>query len=219
MVEIVKEKQAEFVGRRQRAEALDRKRKHQLKKTKEKELATKRGVLSKIEQEDALLKELADRRRKEQVFLKTEKLLRQQTKKENLERMKKAQEYQLKMMMQKAEANDRRCQDLKKHKEDLGKVRRKNAHEAKVKKDRLLTVLEQAKSASTGSAGIKKLLKSVSANAGLPRERMEEDCVDSLGPPPPFANRVGDKEHSPPYKSPCVTDDSFGIGNISIHDN
>lgn len=206
MGEVAREQRASLAERQQRSEALNRKRKYQLKKTKEKEETTKHEMLSRIEQEDARLQELADQRRKEQSLLKAEKDLQLQMKKENLERIKKAQEYHLKEMMRKCRESDQRCNELKKRKEDLMKLRRKNAHEAKVKKDRLMAVLEQSKNAPNAS-GIKKLLKSVSTNEGQTKPMAKDD--ESLGPPPSFSRKYGDNEH--------VTDDFLGIGQISIH--
>lgn len=222
-------KQADIAERQQHTEAVNRKRSYQLRKKKESEEATKRTITSKIDQEEARLKELSDQRRKEQMLLKAEKDIQLQMKRENLERIKKAQAYHLKEIMRKAEANDQRCQDLKKRKEDLLKVRRKNAHEAKVKKDKLMAVLEQSKTAG-GSSGIKKLLKSVSENGCLieskPVKKQIHDDVESLGSPPDapsFAKRFGEEAHSPiasyksPYATPHVNDDFLDIGKFSVH--
>ncbi|KAL7539401.1 hypothetical protein ACHAXR_011869 [Thalassiosira sp. AJA248-18] len=227
MDEIHREKQAAGAERLQRSQALHRKRVNQIKTKEKMEEETKLDVLSKIQQEDAHLKELAERRRKEQILLKAEKDLQTQMKQENLSRIKKAQEYHLKEMIQKAEANDRRCQDLKKRKQDLLVVRRKKAHEANIKRDRLMSVIEKSRYAS-GSSGIKKILKSVSANTEfkqVSKQNMSPDAASdasSLGPPPeaPFLKSRFETEHSPraPYKSPYVSDDLFtSMSHISIN--
>lgn len=124
-----------------RKAVMDTKKKCRLKKVKEEEEENKRGVRSKMEQEEERLKELAEQRAKEARLIKAEKDLQLQMKRENLDRIKRAQEYQLKVQVQKADANDKRCQQLKKRKEDLLRVRKKNAHEARVKKDRLVAML------------------------------------------------------------------------------
>jgi len=235
MDEISRDKEADFGERQWRNEAMDRKRRYQLKKKKENEEATKRVVLSKIEQEEARLKELADRRRKEQMLIKAEKDLQLQMKRENLDRIKRAQEYQLKCQIQKADSNDKRCQELKKRKEELLKIRQKNAYEAKVKKDRLMAVMEQSKSA--GGSGIKKLLKSVANGclfesykdvntaSGASLTDTANDAESLVLDPPPdapsFSERFGSNEHSSntPYKSPYALDDFLDIGQIYINDS
>jgi len=133
--EITREKVQEAKVRLQHNEAMDRKRLVQLKKTKEKEEIAKLEVRSKIEQEEEHLKNLDGQRRKEQLLIKAERDLQLQMKKDNLVRIKKAQEYHLKEMLRKADESDRRCQDLKREKESLLQLRRKNAHESKVRRE------------------------------------------------------------------------------------
>ena len=152
MSQIYEEKQAELEHRQEMNEAIERKRQHQLKLTRDKDDAIKQDIRTRIEQEEANLIHLAEQRRKEQMLLKAEKDLQMQMKRENLKRIKRKQEYQLKETMRKVEENDRRTQELKKRKEELLKLRRKNAHEAKVTKDKLMAVLEQSKSGGGLSA-------------------------------------------------------------------
>lgn len=133
--EITREKVQEAKVRLQHNEAMDRKRLALLKKTKEKEEIAKLEVRSKIEQEEGHLKVIDEQRRKELLLIKAERDLQLQMKKDNLERIKKAQEYHLKEMMRKADESDKRCQDLKRDKESLLQLRRKNVHEANVSRE------------------------------------------------------------------------------------
>lgn len=111
------------------------------------------------------MKELKDQRLKEQMLIKAEKDLQLQMKRDNQERIKKAHEYHLKEMTRKADENDKRCQDLKRKKEDLLKLRRKNMCEAKVKKDRLVARLDSSRTG--GPAQIRKLLNELSLDVSL----------------------------------------------------
>ena len=75
------------------------------------------------------------------------------------------------------------------------------------------------KSKTSGSSGIRKLLKTVS-NGGLigspkPGRDTESPSVASLLEPPPDAPTFNKQK----YKSPYVTDDYLDIGKISIHVN
>lgn len=121
--------------------------------------------------------------------------------------------------LQKAMENDQRCQDLKKRKEDLLKLRRKNAHEAKVKKDKLMEILEKSK--TRGSSGIKKILRSLDGNNESPVQvKITQDIRNDIPAPPEIPSHSFEKEHSPtaPYKSPYINDDFLGIGHITVQD-
>lgn len=217
-----REKELDVAERQQRHEAMERKRKYQIKKSREHEEHAKREAAAKIEQEERRLRQLAEQRRKEQLLLKAEKDLQLQTKKENLDRLKRAQDYHLKQQLKKAESDDKRCRELKERKDELRKVRQKNAALARRKKDRLMALVEASKSG--GSSGIKKLLKSVATGDLLeeearevaprrtsPRAREAED----LGPPPEapalkmqFWDEEEEEGYVPAdsYKSPYETD-------------
>ena len=230
--EITREKVQEAKVRLQHNEAMDRKRLVQLKKTKEKEEIAKLEVRSKIEQEEEHLKNLDGQRRKEQLLIKAERDLQLQMKKDNLVRIKKAQEYHLKEMLRKADESDRRCQDLKREKESLLQLRRKNAHESKVrrkehmskcpkypntnnhklinilkkiKKDKLLAVLD--KSTSGGTSGIKKLLKSVS----MANNQMNESEEASRSP----QGTKGMNDSTPEKNVFILSDDFLGVSPLA----
>ena len=157
--EIAIEKEAESVVRQKRNTIIDQKRNRQLHHAKEKEEATKTSVQSKIKQQEARLKDLADRRLQEQLAIKAEKEHQLQLKNKNLELIKKAQKDHLEEMMRKAEEHDRKCEDLKKSKDHLMKLRRKTTVEAKLKRDQLRAILDSSKNGA-GIAGIRKLLQS-----------------------------------------------------------
>ncbi len=202
--EIAIEREAESAVRQERNTAIDLKRKRQLQQAKEKEEAAKTRVQSKIEQQEARLRDLAERRLKEQLAIKAEKERQLQLKNQNLERIKKAKEDQLAETKRKAEEHDRKCEDLKKSKENMMKFRHKTTAEAKIKKDRLRSILDSSRTGRASLAGIKKLLDSglmePKSRKGQKKQK-SADSNDSMGSLPSVAVHVANT----PHKSRCAT--------------
>ena len=119
MSQISQEKRAELELQKERNEATERRRKYQLNLKKDKEEDRKNNVWYKIEEGEASLQQLKKQRRNEQMLIKAERTLQQQTKRENLNRIKRKQQYHMKETMRKVEENDRRSQELKKQKENV----------------------------------------------------------------------------------------------------
>ena len=145
---------------KQRSEVIGRKRKHQFECARENERAAKQAAENKMQLEEAHLEAIARQRNREQMLIKAERELQLQMKQDNLERLKRKQEFRHKEIMRKVQENDERTQALLRQKEELMHIRRKNAHKAKIEKDHLLSVLEQSKAGCSSS--IQKLLKQVS---------------------------------------------------------
>ena len=231
MNEILEEKHVEIEQQEERNAAMERKRKYQLKMKREREEALKQSVQCKIDEEEAALKHLEEQRRKEQMLLKAERDLQKQLKKETLDRIKRKREYQMRETMKKVEENDKRSNELKKKKEELLRLRKKSAHESKVKKDKLMAVIEQSKT-SGGSSAIKKILRKISMNEDMvvdltPAKSRNissnsvsdemDDSILSMDPPPEapsFAKRMVKDDstampYQSPYQSPYITDTDF----------
>jgi len=209
MDQIAREKEAEIAERKQLNEVMDSKRRAQLNKTKKEEEEIKKTVRSKIEQEEQHLRELAAHRRKEQMLIKAERDLQLQMKKDNLDRIKRAQEYRQRELLRKADEDDRRCQDMKQKKESLLKLRQKNVAEAKLKKDKLMEALESSKSG--GSHAIKRLLAGVlKENAAASAHNEDED--DQYCP----SDEREAFETNTPSKNLHVDEDFFSINEIAI---
>jgi hypothetical protein len=198
--ELAIEKEAESAVRQERNAVIDLKRKRQLQRAKEKEEVIKTRVQSKIEQQESRLRDLAERRLKEQVAIKAENERQLQLKNQNLERIKKAKEDQLAETKRKAEEHDRKCEDLKKSKEHLMKLRHKTTAEAKVKKDRLRSILDSSRTGRVSIAGIIKLLDSGLMEPKKSRKiQMSADNNDSKGSPPSVAVHVATTPHKSRY--------------------
>ena len=205
--EIAIEKEAESAVRQKRNAIIDLKRNWQLHHAKEKEEATKTSVQSKIKQQEARLKDLADRRLKEQLANKAEKERQFQSKNKNLLLLKKVREDRLEETKRKAEEHDRKCEELKKSKDHLMKLRRKTTVEAKLKKDRLRAILDSSKNGA-GIAGIKKLLQcglmEPKKNRTGQKKQKSVDNADCAGSPPSVDIQVD----TTPHKSSCVVLDN-----------
>ena len=147
--------------RRQRSKAIDHRRRSQLRNSRKQEEESKQQVLAKLRHEEETIAKLREDRSKEAALAKAERDLQLQMKKNNLERIKRANEYRLRETERKAEANNRRAMELKTKKEELLRARQRNAAQARVEKDKLLRVLDGA---GSSSAQIKKLLQSLEAS-------------------------------------------------------
>ena len=184
MHEIELQKKEEMAFRKQRSKALDQRRRHQLQRSRFREEEAKQQARAKLQHEEETIAKLREDRLKEAVLVKAERdlqvgagvdfellsnsltcecrnpqLPQLQMKKDNLERIKRANAYRLRETERKAEANDRRAMELKAKKEELLRARQRNAARARVEKDKLLRVLDGA----GGSTQIKKLLRSLDA--------------------------------------------------------
>ena len=202
--EIAIEKEAESVVRQERNAVIDLKRKRQLQQAKEKEEAIKTRVQSKIEQQEARLQDLAERRLKEKVAIRAEKERQLQLKNKNLERIKKAKEDKLAETKRKAEEHDRKCDDIKRSKENLMKLRHKTSAEGKVKKDRLRSILDSSRTGRASIEGIKKLLDSGLMEPKKSRIGQKKQKSDSMGSPPSVVVHVA----TTPHKSRCVASEA-----------
>lgn len=160
--EIMNEKEKEraklLLKQKQRSQAIERKRKQQLELARENERAAKLAAEAKIQNVEAHLEDIVWRRTREQVLIKAERELQLQMKKDNLERLKRKQEFRHNETLQRVQEKEERTKGLMRQKAELMKIRRQNAAKAKIEKDRLLSVLEQSKA----GCSIQKLLKQVS---------------------------------------------------------
>jgi hypothetical protein len=96
------------------------------------------------------------------VLLKEEREINMQLKRENVERIKRMQEYKRLETLKKISENDERTEEMLRKKEELAKARRQNAIEAKIRRDRLMQTLERSK--VSGGKAIKKILDELCAD-------------------------------------------------------
>eukprot|EP00557_Chaetoceros_sp_GSL56_P007835 CAMPEP_0176506236 /NCGR_PEP_ID=MMETSP0200_2-20121128/16925_1 /TAXON_ID=947934 /ORGANISM="Chaetoceros sp., Strain GSL56" /LENGTH=564 /DNA_ID=CAMNT_0017905853 /DNA_START=899 /DNA_END=2589 /DNA_ORIENTATION=- len=147
---------------RQEREALARKREYQAKLAKEREEEMKASLLKKFNDSEEKINEMKHLQEKDMVLIKEERDINMQLKRENVERIKRMQEYKRLETVKKIADNDQRTEEMLKRKEELAKARRQNAIEAKIRRDRLMQTLEKSK--VSGGKAIKKILDELSAD-------------------------------------------------------
>ena len=158
--EIAAERDRERALAQRRREAMSRKKEFQAKATRKKEEEMKVSLLKKFEDSEHHLEQTKLAKQKKQAILRQEKALQLEIKKENVERIKRMQEYKRLETMRKVSENDKRTETLRRKQEELANQRRKAAVEAKIEKDKLLQALEKSKT-SGGKGTIKKILASL----------------------------------------------------------
>ena len=194
------EKQRQLNLRRHRN--LEKKRSVQVKETRDREEGMKEALRKKFEDDEEYLAELNEMKKKELALLKEESQLREQLKKDNVERIKRMHEYRRLETMRKVADNAKRADKIVRTKEELINERRCAAREAKIQKDKIMSILEQTKIG--GGRSMKKMLAVLSTDDGGPEKKtgktrrkksaspmlersQSEGCIggiDDLGPPP-----------------------------------
>jgi hypothetical protein len=160
IVGITKQRQDETVIRKRRDSIIGLTRIRHSQQAKEKEEKQALKVLSKIEQQEARVRMLAEARIKEQLEIKALRERERRTKAETLIKLEQKQDNRLKETVRRTEEHNRRCEELKKSKQDMMRLRRKASADAKLKKERLKAILDSTRGGANGIAKIKQLLQS-----------------------------------------------------------
>lgn len=200
----------------------------------------KEDLLGRFELEEENVRRVRDARGREHTIVREKKMLRNQMKLENVERIRRIAEYRRLEYLRKIHEADRRTTEMMERKEKLVATRKQNALAIKVQKDRLMAVMEAARSngaraskllrdnvkqmsssspfSKSGSAPTKKKKRAIgNGDGGVVRSQsanLLQDTSQSLGPPPEGTLRHV-QAHSAsqpqlPYVSPY---DDPGTGN------
>lgn len=145
-------------------EVMTRKREYQAQLAKEREMCIKESLLQKFREDEEKVKATQSMKEKEMELIKEERDLYLQMKRENVERIKRMQEYKRQETMKKISENSARTEDMLMKKQELAKCRQKNAIEAKIRRDKLMQILEKSK--TSGGKAIKKILSDLENNEG-----------------------------------------------------
>ncbi len=146
-------------------EALSRKREYQAHLAKERELEMKEFFMEKFNRDEEKVAAIQSMKEKEMSILKEERNLHSQMKRDNVDRIKRMQEYKRLETMKKISENYTRTEQMMKKKEELAKTRQKNAVEAKIRRDKLMQILEKSK--TSGGKAIKKILSQLENDEAL----------------------------------------------------
>ena len=162
----------------------------------------KEDLLGRFELEEENVRRVREARNREHTIVREKKILRNQMKLENVERIRRIAEYRRLEYLRKIHEADRRTTEMMERKEKLVATRKQNALAIKVQKDRLMAVMEAAR--SNGARASKLLRDNVKQLHADPKagsapqkkkraiqngERSQSaraltDTSQSLGPPP-----------------------------------
>lgn len=194
-----------------------------LAQTRREEEQRKEDLLGRFELEEENVRRVKEARGAQNLITREKKLLRNQMKLENVERIRRIAEYRRLETLRQIHEADRRTSEMIDRKEKLVMTRKQNAVQIKRQKDKLMEVMEKARSngaqahkmlesvtssmnmgSTAGSISKKKALRPGSAPKGL-----LPDAGSSLGPPPEGELRHVSRSASSqqlPYVSPYDAD-------------
>ena len=161
----------------------------------------KEDLLGRFELEEENVRRVREARGREHGIVREKKILRNQMKLENVERIRRIAEYRRLEYLRKIHEADRRTTEMMERKEKLVATRKQNALAIKVQKDRLMAVMEAARSNGARASkllreNVKQLNAPASASAPGKKKRalgngdrsqsakLLSDTSQSLGPPP-----------------------------------
>ena len=131
---------------KQKQREIDEQRRHmQMKSLKSAKEDRKQMLRQKFEADENYLHELKQLKARELAIAKEKRDLSNELKKENVIRIKKAQEYEAQQVLEKISEDEKRAKEMIKRRAELALHRKKAAIEAKRQKDLLFNLLESAK--------------------------------------------------------------------------
>mmetsp|Transcript_3610 Transcript_3610/g.5587 ORF Transcript_3610/g.5587 Transcript_3610/m.5587 type:complete len:567 (-) Transcript_3610:82-1782(-) len=146
---------------------LDEQRRHmQLESLKNVKEDRKQMLMQKFEADKDYLHELKQRRARELAIAKEKRDLSNELKKENVIRIKKAQEYEAQRVLEKISEDEKRAEEMLKRRAELALHRKNAAIEAKRQKDLLVNMLENTR----GNNSIKKIRDILEGNKPKPKK-------------------------------------------------
>jgi len=153
--EMEKEKQRERKNRE--SFMMEQKRQLALQAVREHEDNVREMTLQKFDNDAKFVEQLNEVRGKEHAIMKERENLKKQLKQENVERIRRINEYKRLETLRKINEGDRRTDEMMKRKEDIITQRRLAGLKTKMQKDQIMEVLESSR--ANGSRAIKMLTK------------------------------------------------------------
>ena len=170
---------------------MEQKRQLALQATREKEEMDKEMMLQKFDNDAKFVEQLNQVRGKEHALLKEKENLNKQLKQENVERIKRIQEYKRLETLKKISEGDRRTEEMMKRKGEIIQQRRIAGLKTKMQKDQIMEVLESTR--ANGGRAIKMLTAVLQDDKGGKKKKkkkkastgdFEDAGTATLGPPP-----------------------------------
>ena len=170
---------------------MEQKRQLALLATREKEEADREMMLTKFDNDDKFVEQLNQVRGKEHAILKEKENLNKQLKQENVERIRRIQEYKRLETLKKISEGDKRTEDMMRRKEEIIQQRRLAGLKTKMQKDEIMNVLESSR--ANGGRAIKMLTAVLKEDGGKKKTKKKKKRAtdeygdaggETLGPPP-----------------------------------
>ena len=184
-----------------------------LNATRRQEEERKEDLLAKFELEEENVQRVRAARSGSNVVAHEKQRLRLQMKLENVERIKRIAEYRRLETLRKIHEGDRRIQEMIERRERTVQTRKANAIMVKRKKDKLMEVMERARSDANNAERILATIgigpKAKKKNKPKQLPPMEHDAARALGPPPEGELshvRKNEVTEQLPYVSPYETE-------------
>jgi hypothetical protein len=210
---------------------MEQKRQLTLSATREKEEHEKELLRRKFEDDEKFVDQMNEVRGKELALTKEREALNKQLKLENVERIKRIQEYKRLETLRKIGEGDERTENMMKRKEEIISQRRIAGLKTKMQKDEILSVLESSR--ANGGRAIQMLQKVLNPSDNKKKKKKRSNMMertgsagatgggggmaadDSLGPPPDAPSvraRMAQSDGPSPYKSPYADFENDGGG-------
>ena len=163
----VEKNRIELEKKQKEIEFLSKKREQQLKLINEAKESKKESYMKKIQDHEETVSALLHERELELKIVKEGRELMKQLKMDNVERLKRSQEYKRQETLKIMSENESRAQEMLRKKKDLLEQRKRATREAKIQKDKIVGFLEQSKMGG-GSKSIQKLISAMESATGKP---------------------------------------------------
>jgi len=162
-----KKRQSMLEMKQKENKIITKKREQQLRLKNDREENLKKSLLKKFQDDGEYLSAVFEERQKElQVEVERKELVKQ-LKLDNVERMKRKQDYERQETLRKMTESERRTEEMLRKKGDLVQQCRLAAREAKIQKDKIISIVEQSKMG--GGRSIQKIISAI--ETGVPNTK------------------------------------------------
>lgn len=156
-----KKNQIALEKKRKEIEILARKREEQLKTISDAKASRKEIYLKRMQEHEEAMAEFLKERDLELKIEKEGREIMNQLKLDNVERLKRSQEYKRQETQKKILESKTRAEELIRKKRDLAEQRKRATRDAKIKKDKIVELLQNSKMGGGTSQNILKLISSM----------------------------------------------------------
>lgn len=156
-----KKNQIALEKKRKEIEILARKREQQLKTINDAKASKNEIYLKKMQEHEEAMAEFLKERDLELKIEKEGREIINQLKLDNVERLKRSQEYKRQETQKKILESKVRAEELIRKKSDLAEQRKRATRDAKIKKDKIVALLQNSKMGGSTSQNILKLISSM----------------------------------------------------------